>query len=65
MENIFNIKYNAELNKLEIPKEGWTSRLKKNILKHKFLFTIINAFFILSGINCYLIVSFMKILQNI
>ena len=58
------IKYNSDLNKLQIEKERWTSRLTKTIKNHKLLTTIV-AFFMFSTLNIIMIYSFMKVLTNI
>lgn len=65
MENIFNIKYNTKMDRLEIEKERAGSKIYKFIQKHKFISIIFISFFTLSTINFYLIYSFMKILENI
>ena len=59
------IKYNSDLNKLQIEKERWTSRLTKTIKNHKLLTTTIVAFFMFSTLNIIMIYSFMKVLTNI
>lgn len=65
MENIFNVKYNSKLDRLEIPSKNVKFRLLKFLKNHKLFSTILISFFIFSGINFYLIFSFMKILENI
>ena len=65
MENVFNIKYNTKLDRLEIPKENWKRKILKFMQKHKFFSVIITSFFVLSGLNFYLVFSFIKILENI
>lgn len=65
MENVFNIKYNTEMDRLEIEKERKTSKIYKFIQKHKFISVIFASFFTLSTINFYLIYSFVKILENV
>ncbi len=64
-DEIFQIRYNTKLNRLEIGEESWTSRLCKKIKRHKLLTTIIIAFAMFSTLNMVMICSFMKILQNI
>ena len=59
------IKYNSDLNKLQIERERWTSRLTKTIKNHKLLTTTIVAFFMFSTLNIIMIYSFMKVLTNI
>ena len=61
----FKIRYNSDLNKLQIEKERWTSRLTKTIKNHKLLTTTIVAFFMFSTLNMIMIYSFMKVLTNI
>ena len=61
----FKIRYNSDLNKLQIEKERWTSRLTKTIKNHKLLTTTIVAFFMFSTLNIIMIYSFMKVLTNI
>ena len=65
MENIFNVKYNTKLDRLEIPKEKGKSKLFGFVKNNKFFSIIVASFLILSGINFYLIYSFMKILEHI
>lgn len=65
MENVFNVKYNTKLDRLEIPKERVTHKVFKFLENHKLISIIFTSFIILSGINFYLIYSFMKILENI
>lgn len=64
-DEIFQIRYNTKLNRLEMRGESWTSRLYKRIKRHKLLSTTIIAFFIFAIINMIMICNFMKILQNI
>ena len=65
MENVFNVKYNTKLDRLEIPKERVTHKVFKFLENHKWISIVFTSFIILSGINFYLIYSFMKILENI
>lgn len=64
-DEIFQIRYHTKLNKLEMGEENWTSRLYKKIKRHKLLTTTVIAFFMFAVINLVMIVSFMRILQNI
>ncbi len=65
MENVFDINYNTKLDKLEIPKEKHTHKIFEIIKHNKFISLILGSFIFLSGINFYLIYSFVKILENI
>lgn len=64
-DEIFQIRYNTKLDRLEMKRENWTSRLSKKIKRHILLTTTIIAFFMFATINLIMISSFMKILQNI
>ena len=63
-DEIFQIRYNTELNRLQMKGEKWTSKFYKKIVRHKFLFTIIATLIIFSTINIIMIKSFMQILCN-
>ena len=65
MENVFNVRYNEEKDKLEILPNKNKTAILNGIRKHKFISIILMCFFALSIINFYLIYSFMKILENI
>lgn len=64
-DEIFQIKYNTKLNRLEMKGESWTSRLSKKVKSHKLLTTIIIAFFMFAALNIVMICSFMRILHNL
>ena len=63
-DDIFRIRYNTNLNRLQI-REKWTSKLIKKIRNNKLLTTAIIAFIMFSTLNVAMIYSFMKILQNV
>ena len=63
MENVFNIKYDSELDKVKIQKSKY--KIFDIIQKNKFITLIFSSFIALSMINFYLIYSFMKVLENI
>mgnify|MGYP007054840249 FL=1 len=65
MGDIFNVKYNEKLDRLEIPKKKSTIGLWKFVKKHKFFSVACTSFLTLSFVNFYLIYTFMKVLQNI
>lgn len=65
MENVFNIKYNTKLDRLEKTNNKEENKIWRFIKNHKFFSIILMSFFIFSCINFYLIYSFMKILENI
>jgi len=65
MENVFNVKYNTKLDRLEIPKKKGKFRVWSFVKNHKFLTIVLMNFLIFSCINFYLIFSFMKILESI
>lgn len=65
MENVFDIRYDTKLDKLEIPKEKYLNKILNLILKNKFITLVFSSFIAFSIINFYLIYNFMKILENI
>lgn len=64
-DEIFQIRYNSNLNRLQIGHQSWTSRLLKTIKRHKFISTVMMAFIIFSIANAIMIFNFMEILKNI
>lgn len=64
-DEIFQIRYNTRLNRLQIKNQNWTSRIYKKIKSHKLLATIIIVLVIFSTINIIMIYNFMQILQSI
>lgn len=64
-DEIFQIRYNTNLNRLQIGHEKWTSRLLKTMKRHKLITTTIIAFMMFSTVNLIMIYNFMKILQSI
>lgn len=63
-DEIFNVRYNANLNRLEISKESWTSKLLKKIKKHKFVTFSLFMLFTFSAIDIALVYQFFRVLQN-
>lgn len=63
-DEIFNIRYNTELNRLEKAKKNKTSRLVNAMKKHKLISMCITTLIVFSCLNFFLIYNFMKILQN-
>ncbi len=64
-DEIFQIRYNTKLNRLQMRGENWTTRLFQKVKKHKLITTTIIAVFTFAIANMIMIYSFMKILQNI
>lgn len=64
-DEIFQIKYNTKLNRLEMGKENWTSKFVKKMRSHKLLTTTIIAFFMFATLNMVMIYSFMRILEKL
>ena len=64
-DEIFQVRYNTKLNRLEIGEQNWISRLCQKIKRHKLLTTVILAFIMFGTMNVVMISSFLKILQNI
>lgn len=51
--------------RLKTEKEGWTSRVIKNIKRHKLITTIVITFFVFAAVNIFMIENFMRILQSV
>lgn len=64
-DDVFQIRCNTKLNRLDIKEESWTNRLYKKMKKHKLITMTIIAFVMFATINIIMICNFMKILQNI
>ena len=64
-DEIFQIRYNTKLNRLQIGNESWTSKIHRKIKKHKLLTTIIVALIMFSIANIIMIYNFIGILQNL
>lgn len=69
MENVkekwYEVMYNTRLDKLVLKKPRLRRKIIRRIKKHKFITTVFWAFITFSMLNIAMIVSFMKILQNI
>lgn len=64
-DEIFNIRYNAKKDMLQIKNNKIFSKISKAIRKHKFMTTVVSAFLIFSCLNIIMIFSFFNILQNL
>lgn len=64
-DEIFNIRYNKVLNRLEIKNEKGTSKVLKIVKKHKMMSLIITTLIMFSCLNFFLIYNFMIVLQKI
>lgn len=63
-DEVFQIRYNTNLNRLQIGSDRWTSRLLKTVRRHKLITTVIITLMIFGVANVIMIYNFMKILQN-
>ncbi len=63
-DEIFQIRYNKNVNRLETNNKGWTSRLYHKIKRHKLLTTMMIVFMMCTLMNIVMMGSFMKILQT-
>lgn len=63
-DEIFEIRYNENLNCLEFGNKSWTSKILKKIKNHKLLTLIVTLICIFSILDIALILQFMSILQN-
>ncbi len=69
MENVkekwYEVMYNTRLDKLVLRKPSLRGKLIRKMRKHKFITTVIFTAILFSVLNVTMIVSFLKILQNI
>ena len=61
-ENVFNIKYNTKMDRLELRKKN---KFLKKIQKHKIISLMVTILIMFSCLNFFLIFSFIKVLENI
>ena len=64
-DEIFKITYNSKVNRLQIPKENWRTKIAQKIKRHKWISLITILLVMFSCINFFLIFNFMKILTSI
>lgn len=64
-DEIFNIRYNAKLDRLQIKEKGWTTKAQKFFKRHMLISMISILFIMLSAINFLLIYNFFNILEKI
>ena len=64
-DEVFKIRYNTKMNRLEMRKDRWTSRIAKMLKKHKFMSSIFIALVLFSIVNVVMIYQFIEILQNV
>ena len=60
-ENIFNVKYNTKLDRLELRKKNW---FVKKIQKHKIVSIMVTILIMFSCLNFFLIYNFFKLLEK-
>ena len=65
MENVFNVKYNEKMDRLEMPKKLNRNKLFNFMKKNKFISIVFSSFILFSLINFYLIYFFIKILESV
>ena len=63
-DEIFKIRYNSRVNRLQMPKESLGVRMIQKIKRHKWISLIVILFLMFSCINFFLIYHFMNILQT-
>ena len=64
-EKLYEVMYNTRLDKLVLRKPSLRGKLIRKMRKHKFITTVIFTAILFSVLNVTMIVSFLKILQNI
>ena len=64
-DETFNIRYNTNLDKLELPNEKKRSRVIRHFNQNKVVTILLVLFVSFSLMNCALIFTFMQLLKNI
>lgn len=64
-DEVFQIGYCTKLNRLERKDESWMSIFCQSMKRHKLLAATVVTFLVLASMNTVMLVSFMRILQNI
>lgn len=64
-DEIFNVGYNSNLDRLESQNKKNKSRVKKNFNQNKVVTILLALFVSFSLMNCALIFTFMQLLKNI
>lgn len=64
-DEIFNIRYNTKMDRLQIGHKTLKDRIFESIRQHKLITTVVASFLIFSCINVAMIWNFMNILQNL
>ena len=64
-DEIFNIGYNADVDRLQIKSGQKQNKVKKAIHDNKLITILISLFFMFCFLNCALIYTFMNLLKNI
>lgn len=64
-DEIFSIKYNSSIDRLQFKKQKWTSKIIEKINRHRIISSAIILFILLASMNFILIYNFMNILQTV
>lgn len=64
-DEIFKIRYNTNLDRLEVGHERLGKRVLKTIKRHKFFTIVVTMFLIFSIINIIMICNFINLLENL
>ena len=64
-DEIFQVRYNTKLDRLEIGHERLGKRLVNTIRKHKLMTVTVITFIVFSTLNIVMICNFLKMLENL
>ena len=64
-DEIFQVRYNTKLDRLEIGHERLVKRIIKTMIRHKLITVIAITFLIFSTLNVVMICNFLKLLENL
>ena len=63
-DEVFQIRYNTKLNRLEMREESLINRLVKKVKRHKLITIVMVVLVLLTVADVVMISSFAKVLQN-
>lgn len=63
-DEIFKIRYNTKLERLQTENKNWTCKFLNKLKKHKLMTTILITLIMFSTANIIMIYNFMQILQE-
>lgn len=64
-DEVFQVRYNTKLDRLEIGHERFGKRLINTIRRHKLMTVTVITFLVFSTLNIVMVCNFLKMLENL